>query len=133
VETDISLEEVLGHKRTGFLTKDEISLEWGARVAVHCVYMDALFILKDCVYITEIKTKGEKIKGLGDVYKGVGQVIMYRELFKEDYPSVFKERETRGLLLTEQSEIDVKLIEKPFISQNIDFFDPTRGGFLIQY
>lgn len=137
VKSDLALEEVLSsaeHVKSikGFLTEKEISDKWGALRVSITAKVDVISVLRDCVYVIEIKTKEQGIEGMHDVYEGFGQVIMNKDRFVEDYPSVAEERETRAVLLGEDSTIDPALVEKSFIKQDVGFFDPRRGGFLIR-
>jgi hypothetical protein len=66
-----------------------------------------------------------------DAYEGFGQVLINRDRFEEDYPTVEQERNIRGLLLAEGSEVDIELLEESLEQRGISFFDPQRGGFLI--
>lgn len=56
---------------------------------------------------------------------------MNRDRFQEDYPSAAAERELTGLLLAEDSGVDITLIQNAFTERNLKFFDPRRDGFLI--
>ena len=136
IETDLTLSEVLEPTRItqtpkGFLTEKDISDRWGAGMVPHTANVDAIAIMKKFVYVIEIKTKQQKIKGIHEVYEGLGQVIMNKDRFIEDYPSISREKEIRGLLLAESSDVEIELIKETFINQYIGYFDPTRGGFLI--
>lgn len=138
VKIDLNLEDVLkpsGGTGTvaGFLTKKDISNKWGTGIAVHVGYGDAIIILDRCTIVVEIKTSGQTIEGVNDIYEGFGQIIFNRERFKEDYPLIAEEKNVKALLLTEASKIDIELIKKPFIENKVGFFDPTRGGFLIDF
>lgn len=129
IDSDLALEEILSK---GFLTENMISRRWGALVVAGAANIDAITILKDYTYIIEIKTREQKIKGTHDIYEGFGQVLMNLDRFEEDYPSICQEKNIRGLLLAEDSEIDVHRIKPSFIKRDIGLFDPRREGFLIK-
>jgi len=93
--------------------------------------VDAVAVTDEVVWVVEIKTRNQCIEGMHDAYEGFGQVLMNRDRFEEDYPTVEQERDIRGLLLAEGSEVDIELLEESFEQRGISFFDPLRGGFLI--
>lgn len=136
VETDMSMDEVLESTEytdapQGFPNEKDLSDRYGFAYPNHMTKVDAVIVTKDTVYVTEVKTSGERITGLSDVNKGFGQVLMNRDRFLEDYPSVAEARELRGLLVAEDSDIDTELIEESFSPRDVSFFDPLRGGFLL--
>jgi len=138
IETDMPIEDALAPseysgKPQGFPNEKELSDRYGFAYPNHMTKIDAVVVTNDTVYVTEVKTTGERISGLSDINKGFGQVLMNRDRFVEDYPSVAEARELRGLLVAEESDIDVELIRESFSLRDVSFFDPLRGGFLLGY
>lgn len=136
IQTDMSLDEILAvrdHSDTpaGFPDEKELSSRFGFRMSSYTAKIDAIIVMSDRIYITEVKTRNQRITGLHEVYEGFGQVLMNRDRFIEDYPSVAGERDPIGLLLAEDSSVDINLVQKSFTDRNLRFFDPRRGGFLI--
>jgi len=130
IETDQSISDVLGGSQ-GFLDEKDLSNLYGFRMVSYTAKADAVIITSDTVFMTEIKTRNQRIEGVHDAYEGFGQVVMNLDRFREDYPSVSDSREVKGLLLAEDSTVDVKLLRSSFTQRNVSFFDPRRGGFLI--
>lgn len=135
IQTDMTLDEILSarnHSDTpaGFPDEKELSDRFGFRMSSYTAKIDAVIVMSNEIYITEVKTRNQRITGLHEVYEGFGQVLMNRDRFIEDYPSVAKERDLIGLLLAEDSSVDIDLILDSFRERNMRFFDPRRGGFL---
>lgn len=136
IYTDRSISTVLAPRTytdlpEGFLNKKELSQQFGSRMASCTAKADAVAVTDEIVWVVEIKTRNQCIEGMHDTYEGFGQVLMNRDRFAEDYPTVEQERDIRGLLLAEGSEVDIELLEESFEQRGISFFDPLRGGFLI--
>ena len=136
IQTNLAVSEVLStrsysEKPNGFYDEKELSNQFGTRMSIYTTKIDAVIITTDRIYITEIKTRNQRISGLHDVNSGFGQVIMNRDRFEEDYPSIAEERELTSLLLAEDSDLDITLIQNSLTERNIRFFDPRRGGFLV--
>ena len=136
IRTDTTVAEVLSPRDysdvpKGFPDEKELSSQFGFRMSSYTTKIDAIIITTDCIYITEVKSRNQRITGLHDVNEGFGQVLMNRDRFQEDHPSVAKDRELTGLLLAEDSNVDITLIQNSFGERNLRFFDPRRGGFLI--
>lgn len=136
LQTDTTVAEALSTRDysdapKGFLDEKALSNRFGFRMSSYTTKIDAIIITTDRIYITEVKTRNQRITGLHDVNEGFGQVLMNRDRFQEDYPSVAEEHELTGLLLAEDSEVDITLIQNSFKERDLKFFDPRRGGFLI--
>lgn len=136
IDTDLGLDEVL-EPRThvdcvrGFRTAKELANKWGFSKNWYTANIDCLMVANGTVYVIEMKTRAQQIDGLHDVYEGFGQVLMNRDRFIEDYPSVSTHAAIRPLLLTEDSDIDVELIRNSLQDRGVGFFDPVRGGMLV--
>lgn len=136
IQTDMPLDEILAarnHSDTpaGFPDEKELSSRFGFRMSSYTAKIDAIIVMLDKIYITEVKTRNQRITGLHEVYEGFGQVLINRDRFKEDYPSVAKERDLIGLLLAEDSSVDIDLVQDSFMERNLRYFDPRRDGFLV--
>jgi hypothetical protein len=133
---DRSLTEILTpHRHTdnprGFPMEKELSNRYGFRMVSYTSKIDVVIVTTETIYITEIKTRNQQIEGLHDLYEGLGQILMNRDRFHEDYPSVAGARPVKGLLLAENSGVDVTLFKDSLIERKVGFFDPRRDGFLI--
>jgi hypothetical protein len=136
IDIDRSISTVLAPRTytglpEGFLNEKELSQQFGSRMASYTAKADAVAVTDEVVWVIEIKTRSQCIEGMHDAYEGFGQILMNRDRFKEDYPTVGQERNIRGLLLAEGSEVDIELLEESLEQRGISFFDPLRGGFLI--
>jgi hypothetical protein len=116
----------------GFPDATELARRFGSRMASYTAKVDAVIITTDVVWVTEVKTRNQRINGMHDAYEGFGQVLMNRDRFEEDYPTIAHEREVKSLLLAEDSEIDVEFLMNSLEQRAVSFFDPTRGGFLVK-
>jgi hypothetical protein len=116
----------------GFVDEKELARRFGSRMTSYTAKVDAVIITTDVVWITEIKTRNQRVEGMHDAYQGFGQVLMNRDRFEEDYSTIAQEREVKSLLLAEDSEVDIELLVESFEQRAVSFFDPTRGGFLIK-
>lgn len=136
IDTDRSISAVLAPQAytglpEGFLNEKELSQQFGSRMASYTAKVDAVAVTDKIVWVVEIKTRNQCIKGMHDAYEGFGQVLMNRDRFREDYPTMEQERDVRGLLLAEGSEVNIELLEESFEQRGVSFFDALRGGFLI--
>lgn len=136
LQTDTTVDEVLSPRDysdtpKGFPDEKDLSTRFGFRMSSYTTKIDAIIITTGRIYITEIKTRNQRITGLHDVNEGFGQALMNRDRFQEDYPSTAEGRELTGLLLAEDTDVDTTLIRDSFRERNIRFFDPRRDGFLI--
>jgi hypothetical protein len=116
----------------GFPDESELARRFGSRMTSYTAKVDAVIITTDVVWITEVKTRNQRVEGIHDAYEGFGQVLMNRDRFEEDYPTIAGEREVKSLLLAEDSKVDVELLVESFEQRAISLFDPTRGGFLVE-
>lgn len=136
INTDLGLDEVLeprthGDCIRGFRTAKELASNWGFSKNWYTADIDCLLVTNGEVYVMEMKTRAQRIEGMHDVYEGYGQVMMNRDRFVEDYPSVAEEATIKSLLVTEDSDIDITLIENSLRERKVGFFDPVRGGMLV--
>lgn len=134
IDTDRSREDLLAGRRlpAGFLTRKEITNRAGVGVAAATTYADVVMLTCESeIHIVEIKTANEPIEGAGDAHKAFGQLLMYRDRFVEDYPTLADTHEVHGFVLAEASDIDPTLVRNSFESRGLGLFDPTSGGFLI--
>ena len=136
ITVDCSITAVLSprpHSRSpaGFPDEKKLARQFGSRVASYTAKIDVVIITTETVWVIEIKTRNQRIEGMHDAYEGFGQVLMNRDRLEEDYPTVAREREIKGLLLAEDSAVDVELFADSFVPRDVSFFDPLRGGFLL--
>lgn len=54
-------------------------------MASYTAKVDAVAVTDKIVWVVEIKTRNQCIKGMHDAYEGFGQVLMNRDRFREDY------------------------------------------------
>lgn len=136
IETDRSLSTILSHRSQsdnpeGFTDEKELARRYGSRMVSYTAKIDAIIVTTETIWVTEIKTRNQRIEGIHDAYEGFGQVLMNCDRFVEDYPTVAQEREVKGLLLAEDSEVDTELLSPSLERREVSLFDPRRGGFLI--
>lgn len=136
IDTDLRLDDAL-EPRThadcvrGFRTAKDLSDNWGFSKNLYTGSVDCLLVTDGTVYVIEMKTRGQRIEGMHDVYEGFGQVLMNHDRFRDDYPSIGRDASIKPLLLTEDSNFDVTLIEPVLRHRGVGFFDPIQGGMLI--
>ena len=136
IDIDRSLSSVLAPRSysdqpQGFPDEKELARRFGSPMTSYTAKVDAIIITTETVWVTEVKTRSQCIEGMHDAYEGFGQVLMNRDRFKEDYPTVAQEHDVKGLLLAEDSTVDTELLSESFERRDVSFFDPRRGGFLI--
>jgi len=135
--TDISLSDVLASRSysgvpRGFPDEKELSNRYGFSMTSYTAKADAVIITQNRTFVIEVKTRNQRIEGLHDVNEGFGQVLMNRDRFQEDYPSVANAQPLTALLLAEGSDVEVELVRDSFTARDVALFDPCRDGFLIE-
>lgn len=90
IQIDTAVTEALSARdysdaREGFPNEKELSSRFGSLMSSYTTKIDAIIITTDRIYITEIKSRNHQITGLHDLNEGVGQVLMNRDCFQEDY------------------------------------------------
>lgn len=137
IETDRSLSDILSRRSQsdnpeGFPDEKELARRYGSRMVSYTAKIDAIIVTTETIWVIEVKTRNQCIEGIHDAYEGFGQVLMNCDRFAEDYPTVAQEREVKGILLAEDSEVDTELLSPSFERCGVSVFDPRRGGFLIR-
>jgi len=130
--SSILTEQPYSGQPEGFPDESELARHFGSRMTSHTAKVDAVIITTDVVWVTEVKTRNQRVEGMHDAYEGFGQVLMNRDRFEEDYPTIQREREVKSLLLAEGSKVDIEFLSNSFEQRAVSFFDPTRGGFLVK-
>ena len=119
-------------KAIGFPTSKDISRKHGFGKQAYTSSADIIMVRDTTIDVFEVKTRNERIEGVSDIHKPFGQLIMYLDRFGEDFPTLTEKYTLRGAILAEDSELDIELLEPSFLNRNIGYFDPRRGGFLLQ-
>jgi hypothetical protein len=136
IDSDRSREDILdGRSRgqpAGFPTAREISRTHGFGRQAYTSSADMVMVRDTTIDIFEVKTRNKRIEGVNDIHEAFGQLLMYLDRFSEDFPSLTEEYTLRGAVLAEDSELDIELLEPSFTKRNLGYFDPRRGGFLLQ-
>lgn len=132
IDVDMTLEDVLKPRKyadtlTGIPYKDNLSDMYKALFAGKTRIVDAIMFSTKGVVITEIKTDLTKGKHY-DV--GIGQLIIYREAFVEDFPSIAKKVSIDALLLTEGCD-ELQIAEDTLKRLQISLYDTEAAEFLI--
>ncbi|MFC6799847.1 hypothetical protein [Haladaptatus sp. DYSN1] len=110
----------------GFWKSGEISDIGGFLLQSYTRSIDAIAVGPAEVHLLEIKTSGEKIESSSDVDKPLGQIVSYTNLFKEDYPDVFRNRALKRWVITMESKVDMTLVRPILAEFDVGFFDCTR-------
>lgn len=135
IDSDRSRSEILserhGGQPVGFPTAKNISQNYGFGKQAYTSSADIIMVRDATIDIIEVKTRNERIEGVNDIHEAFGQLIMYLDRFGEDFPTLAEEYTLRGAVLTEDSKLDIELLEPSFVKRNIGYFDPRRGGFLL--
>lgn len=129
---DMSLDDVLRRREyvdtlKGIPYKDDLSDMYGALFAGKTRIVDAIMFSNKGVVITEIKADLTKGK---DYDAAIGQLIIYREAFVEDFPSIAEEVSINALLLTDRCE-ELKLAEDTLKRLQISLYDTEAAEFLV--
>lgn len=134
IETDCSLGDLSSSNwyGDGFRSGKQYAQKFGLSIQQYTSNVDVVMVRQDGVDLVEIKTANQRIEGVGDLYEAFGQVLMYLDRFEEDYPTIAEGFELRGFILAEDSKLDVELVRPSLESRGIGYFDPVRGGFLVE-
>ncbi|SEO75851.1 hypothetical protein SAMN05216388_101860 [Halorientalis persicus] len=136
INSDRSRDDILSErydgKPIGFPTAKDISQNHGFGRQAYTSSADLIMVRDTTIDIFEVKTRNERIEGVNDIHEAFGQLVMYLDRFSEDFPTLVEEYTLRGAVLAEDSELDIELLEASFIKRNLGYFDPLRGGFLLQ-
>jgi len=132
IDLDMTLDDVLERREyidtlRGIPYKDDLSERYGFIFAGKTRIADAIMFSNKGVVIIEIKTDLTK----GNKYdSGIGQLLVYREAFVEDFPAIAKKVPVYALLLTRGCD-ELGLVEDTLERLQISLYDTKIAKFLV--
>lgn len=91
--------------------------------------IDAVVVKEDKVQLVELK--GE-VQGLNDTHQGFGQLLLYREMFKEDYPSMMDEASLSLSLVTGEWNVAPELVGPTYRMKSIGVFEASGSRWVVE-
>lgn len=129
LQTDRSLSEATAQREysdipRGLISSRDLSPQEGSSGSI-----DAMIVKEDEVRLVEIK---KEVQGLNDTHQGFGQLLLYREMFKEDYPSMIEDASLSLLLVTGEWDVAPELVESTYRTKGIDVFETSGAHWVVE-
>lgn len=129
IQTDRPFEEATGQREypdipRGLISSRDLSPQEGS-----CGNIDAVVVQKDEVGLVELK---REVQGLNDTHQGFGQLLLYRELFNEDYPSMVEDTSLSLYLVVGDWNVAPELVEPTYRTKGIGVFEVSGARWIVQ-
>lgn len=129
LQTDRSLSEATAQREysdipRGLMSSRDLSPQEGSSGSI-----DAVIVKEDEVTLVELK---REVQGLNDTHQGFGQLLLYREMFKEDYPSMIEDAGLSLFLVTGEWNVAPELISPTYRTKGIGVFEASGAHWVIE-
>jgi len=129
LQTDRSLSEVTVQREysdipKGLVSSRDLSPQEGSSGSI-----DAVIVKENEVRLVELK---REIQGLNDTHQGFGQLLLYREMFKEDYPSMIEDASLSLCLVTGEWNVAPELVNSTYRTKGIGVFEVSGAHWIIE-
>lgn len=91
--------------------------------------IDTVIVKEGEVGLVELK---REVQGLNDTHQGFGQLLLYRDMFKQDYPLIMEDSSLSLFLVSGEWDVAPELVEPTYRMQNIGAFEISGAQWVVE-